>query len=214
MVVPRRSRATRLLAGALIAVAAGGCSSPARGGTSRPAARPALHGLLPDAPTARPRFTLTDTGGAAYDFAARTRGRVTLQFWGYTTCSDICPATMADIAAALRRLPDQVRGQVTVVFATTDAGRDTPAVVRRWLDRFDGSFVGLTGTAAQLAGAQRAAGLPMAVRETVAGGNYAVDHFAAVTAYARDDRVAAVYPAGATAGDYAADLPVLVEEDP
>ena len=203
-----RPSAARLLGGVLVAVALAGCTPAASGGT----ARPALHGLLPDEPGTRPQFTLTDTRGTAYDFAARTRGRVTLLFWGYTACDDICPTTMADIATALRRLPDPVRRQVTVVFATTDPRRDTPSVVRRWLDRFDASFVGLTGTAAQLTAAQRAAGVPVAVEEKLPGGNYAVDHFAGVTAYARDDRVAAVYPAGATASDYATDLRVLVQE--
>lgn len=92
------------------------------------------------------------------------------------------------------------------------AEQDKPAVIRRWLDRFDPSFVGLTGTPAQLAAAQRAAGVPLAVREELAGGNYAVDHFASVTAYSRAERVAAVYAASTTARDYAADLPVLLQE--
>jgi protein SCO1/2 len=205
-------RAVRLvLAGSLAAGCAG--AGGATGEVAKPAAnRSSLHGLAPDRPAARPRLTLTDTSGAAYDFAARTRGRVTLLFWGYTRCEDICPTTMADIAVALRRVPESVRRSVTVVFATTDPEQDTAPVVRRWLDRFDPSFVGLTGTAAQLAAAQRAAGVPVAVRERLARGNYAVDHFAGVTAYGRDDRVAAVYPAGAIASDYATDLPVLVKE--
>lgn len=167
---------------------------------------------MPTSPAARPAFTLTDTDGAPYDFAARTRGRVTLLFWGYTACADTCPAVMADIASALRRQPERVRRAVTVVFATTDPQRDTGSVVRRWLDRFDPSFVGLTGTPAQLAAAQRAAGVPVAVREPTAGGNYAVDHFAGVTAYSRGNRVAAVYGTSTTPRDYAADLPALVQE--
>ena len=199
---------TLLLAGALAA----GCGAGA--GAAQPAAdrQTALHGLVPDNPATRPQFTLADTRGASYDFAQRTRGRVTLLFWGYTTCDDTCPAVMADIAAALRRLPEPQRRSVTVVFASTDAGRDTPPVVRRWLDRFDSAFVGLTGTAAELAAAQRAAGVPVAVREPLADGNYAVDHYAGVTAYGRDDRVAALYSAATTSSDYAADLPVLLGE--
>lgn len=205
--VPRQL-VTLLLAGALAA----GCGTGA--GAAQPvAARPAtLHGLVPDNPAARPQFTLTDTRGTAYDFAQRTRGRVTLLFWGYTTCADTCPAVMADIAAALRRLPQPLHRSVTVVFASTDAARDTRPVVRRWLDRFDSSFVGLTGTADELAAAQRAAGVPVAVREPLAHAKYALDHFAGVTAYGRDDRAAVLYPAGTTPTDYAADLPVLLRD--
>ncbi len=212
MSAPRRT-VGRLLATLSAGVLAAGCTAATAGGGApdRDGSR-ALHAVVPDIPAARPAFTLTDTGGRAYDFAERTRGRVTLLFWGYTACEDTCPAVLADIAAALRRQPESVRHAVIVVFATTDPRRDTPPVVRRWLDRFDTSFVGLTGTAAQLAAAQRAAGVPVAVREPLPGGNYAVDHFAGVTAYSRADRVAAVYSATTTSRDYAADLPVLLEE--
>ncbi len=213
MSAPRRAVGRRLLALLSAAALAAGCAA-ASGSTGAPVAadHSTLHGLVPDSPPARPAFTLTDTRGAAYDFAARTRGRVTLLFWGYTTCDDTCPAVMADLAAALRRQPEAVRRAVTVVFATTDPRRDTPAVIRRWLDRFDVTFVGLTGTGAQLAAAQRAAGVPVAVREPLPGGNYAVDHFAGVTAYSPGDRMAVVYSATTTSSDYAADLPVLLRE--
>ena len=106
-------------------------------------------GIDLEPPYQRPSFTLTDTSGAAYDFATATKGRPTLLFFGYTNCPDVCPTTFADIAVALRKLDPSVASQIQVVFVTTDPARDTPQVIREWLDRFDADlptpFVGLTG---------------------------------------------------------------------
>ncbi len=72
---------------------------------------------------------------------------------------------MANIAAALKKLPDAVARQVTVVFITTDPDRDTPEVIRTWLDHFDTRFIGLTGTQAEVDSAQTAMRLPTAYKE-------------------------------------------------
>ena len=69
---------------------------------------------------------------------------------------------MANLGAALKRLPPGIAGQVKLVFVTTDPARDTPVELRRWLDNFDKRFVGLTGTPAALDAAQKAAGVPLA----------------------------------------------------
>src|SRR5262249_43299152 len=97
-------------------------------------------------PLAKPRFVLTDTSGAPFDFWERTQGFVTLLFFGYTYCRDQCPLHMANIGSALKTLPSGFADKVKLVFVTTDPARDTPAVLRHWLDRFDRRFIGLTGT--------------------------------------------------------------------
>lgn len=189
--------------------------APSASSTDSSASMPALHGSVPSQHVARPSFTLTDTSGATFDFAARTKGRVTLLYFGYTHCPDQCPTAMADIATALREVPASVRQQVMVVFVTTDPERDTPTVLRRWLDRFNPTYIGLTGTPAQVRAAQKAAQIMPATKESAAPsdhvGQYAVSHFAATLAYGRDDRLATLYPTGVTPADYAADLPVLVK---
>jgi protein SCO1/2 len=169
----------------------------------------AWHGTVPGVERPRPSFTLTDTAGHPFDFAAATRGRATLLFFGYTNCPDVCPTTMADIAAAKKIVSPQVRAQLSVVFVTTDPARDTRGVIRRWLDQFDSSFTGLTGTASQVMAAQQAVGIPVAQAEQVPGGNYNVYHAAQVAAFGIDDRQKVVYFANAGVGDFAADLPRL-----
>ena len=70
---------------------------------------------------------------------------MTVFFFGYTRCPDICPLVMADLAVAVARLPGRRPGDVQVVLVTSDPARDDPAVLRAYLDRFDPDFTGLTG---------------------------------------------------------------------
>lgn len=207
-----------LVAATLVVAVTTACS----GGGSHPGGTPAatdvaLHGAKPSTSQPRPDFTLVDTTGHSYEFGPRTQGKVTLLYFGYTHCPDECPTSMADVAQALRSVGPAVSSQVTVVFATTDPWRDNAKVLRGWLDRFHPPtpFVGLTGTQAQIAGAETAMGLPISSREARAKGQkpgqYSVSHFAAVIVYGRDDRLATLYPSGVVPADIAADLNVLVK---
>ncbi|MGH8970657.1 MAG: SCO family protein, partial [Actinomycetes bacterium] len=112
-------------------------------------------GVVQRPPLHRPAFALTDTAGRPYDFAARTRGTLTLLYFGYTRCPTECPTTLATVASALRGMPAAQRQQVTLVLVSTDPARDTRPVLREYLHRFDPAFVGLTGTPAQVAAAER-----------------------------------------------------------
>ena len=161
-------------------------------------------------PLSRPSFTLTDDAGQSYDFASRTRGKLTLLYFGYTHCPDICPLNMADTAAALRDLPAGVRAQITVVFVTTDPARDTPAVLRAWLAKYDPAFIGLTGSPAEIELAQIAASVPTSAVEATGKGSYVVDHAGYVIAYTRDNLGHLTYPAGVDPSAEARDLSRLV----
>jgi len=171
------------------------------------------HGGLVSPPLPKPRFTLTDTSGAAFDFRAKTDGFVTLLFFGYTHCPDICPLQMHTIADALRKLPTGSAAQFKVVFVTTDVAQDTRESLRAYLDRFNKSFVGLTGTEEAIQAAQMAANLPPAKKGSVqSNGEYEVGHSAFVLAYTKDNLAHLVYPAGMKSEDWVHDLPLLVSE--
>src|SRR5215472_9452876 len=86
-------------------------------------------GGLVTPPLLKPEFVLTDTSGAPFDFKQRTEGCVTLLFFGYTACPDQCPMHMANLSAALKKLPSGIAGQVKLVFVTTDPERDSPTVM-------------------------------------------------------------------------------------
>lgn len=163
--------------------------------------------LSPDRP--RPSFVLTGPDGQPYDFAARTKGRLTLLFFGYTSCPDICPIQMATLTGALRTDPSV---PATVVFVTTDPGRDTPEQLQRWLGSFDHPVTALTGTPEQLAAAQEASGLLPSVTGAVRpDGTYDVGHAAQVLAITPDDRIHVVYPFGVRREDWLADLKAMLE---
>jgi protein SCO1 len=118
----------------------------------------------------------------------QTQGYVTLLFYGYTHFPDMCPLQMGTNAQALKALPADVANQFTVVLVTTDPDRDTPTVLRSWLDRFDKRFVGLTGSEAAIEAAQIEANITPAKKSSARpNGAYEVGHAAFVLAYTKDD---------------------------
>jgi len=194
-----------------VGMAAAGCGA-GHGSAAAAKSTPdtGLHGLAPAPLPRKPNFTLTDTAGRRFSLAAATRTKLTYLYFGYTHCPDACPLTMSDIAAALRSQPAALRRRVAVVFVTVDPRRDTPAALRAWLDRFDPSFVGLTGSPAAIAAAERASGVPLAPPEKVKGTSYSVEHSTIVFAYSPDNRSHVVYAQGFHAADYAHDIPLLL----
>lgn len=170
-------------------------------------------GGLVSPPLPKPKFTLTDTSGASFDFALKTQGYTTLLYFGYTHCPDMCPLEMSTIAQAFKKISPAVAARFKVVFVTTDPERDSPQVLRTWLDHFDKSFIGLTGSSASIDAAQIAANLTPAKKSAVRpDGAYEVGHSAFVFAYTRDNLAHVIYPGGVKEEDWAHDLPYLANE--
>jgi protein SCO1/2 len=169
-------------------------------------------GGLVTPPLPKPSFTLTDTSGVPFDFRQKTQGYVTLLFFGYARCPDQCPLHMENIARALKRMPAGLVHQIKLVFVTTDPARDSPQLLRSWLDRFDSRFIGLTGSESAVDAAQRAAGIPPATKTVRAGGDCEVGHANFVLAYTKDNLAHVIYPGGVTQQDWARDLPRLAQE--
>jgi protein SCO1/2 len=204
--------------GVLVLGLLAGCGTGAGERAPAAPAPPELRGTLLEPTWEKPDFTLPDTEGRPFDFRAATDGFVTLLFFGYTHCPDVCPIHMANIAAVLRDLDYADRSRIRVVFVTTDPERDTAPVVRAWLDRFDRSFIGLLGTKTEVDGIQAALHLPAAIRQPSRPGPlpgaYAVGHAAQVIAFTADGRARVVYPFGTRQTDWAHDLPKLVAGGP
>lgn len=197
----RRSRGLPVVAVLISLIAACGGDVPAG----------VLQGEVVDPPSPKPSFVLTDTSGEPFDFAAETEGKLTLLYFGYLNCPDICPVHLAQIAEVFDRDPEVARG-AEVVFVSVDPDRDSPDEIRRFLDNFDSRFIGLSGTRAELDRAQSAADVPPA--SLVGDGeDYTVDHAGWVIAYAPDGLNHSLYPFGTRQNVWANDLQVLADLD-
>lgn len=209
-----RPRTIFVTVAALAAVAA--CAEAPDRAAADP--EPDLRGTVLQPSWPKPDFTLVDTRGEPFAFRAETDGFVTLLFFGYTHCPDVCPIHMANIAAVLDDLKYADRERIRVVFVTTDPDRDTPERLRDWLDRFDPSFVGLRGSGAEVDAIQAELHLPGAIRQPAPPGplpgEYAMGHAAQVIAFTADGRARVLYPFGTRQADWAHDLPRLVHGGP
>jgi protein SCO1 len=78
-----------------------------------------------------------------------SKGKVTLLFFGYTSCPDFCPTTLAEMKQILDDLGDDAKN-VQVVFVTVDPENDTPEKMEEYTNRFHSAIIGLSGTQEQL----------------------------------------------------------------
>jgi protein SCO1/2 len=118
-------------------------------------------------------FNLFDAGGKPHTLADY-RGKVTILFFGYTHCPEVCPTTLADLAQVMRLLGADAQ-KVQVLFVTLDPERDTPEVLSRFIPSFDPSFIGLYGDAQATARAAKAFGVNYQKHQDQHGG-YTLDH--------------------------------------
>jgi protein SCO1 len=198
-------------AGLLLAVAAplAACGS---GTPASPASQVVVHdddglnGAVLTDPYQVPPVSLTATDGAAYSLAEDADRPLTLVFFGYTHCPDICQVVMADIASALTRLDDTHRRQVGMQFVTTDPARDDEATLRTYLDRFDPAFGGLTGPLPDIVDLGEALGVPIAKGQRMPSGGYEVDHGTQVLGLLPDGTAPVVWTHGTPPDQIAEDI--------
>ncbi len=172
-----------------------------------------MRGATYSEPLQKPEFTLITTAGDSFDFREETEGFVTLLFFGYTYCPDVCPIHMSNIAQVLKTLPPRVSNTVKVVMVTTDPKRDTPERFGAWLRNFDSSFIGLIGPLEDVNEIQGRLHLPAASTFGNEEGNYTVGHSARVIAFTTDNRAHVGYPFGTRQNDWAHDIPLLVKSN-
>jgi protein SCO1 len=206
-----RASALRLVAAVLLGASAlllAGCGDdPSSGGDG-------FHGAVLDQPYVVPKTTLTDTDGEPYSLASDTDRPVTLVFFGYTHCPDICQVVMSTLASALTRLDEQDRDRVDVVFVTTDPARDDAHTLRTYLDRFDPSFIGLTGDRDTIIEIGKPLAVAVEKGQRLPSGGYEVAHSTQVTAIDESDRVPILWTQGTPSADFADDIHRLLEGAP
>jgi protein SCO1/2 len=122
-------------------------------------------------------FHLLDSRGQPYTLRD-LQGRPSLVFFGFTHCPDVCPTTLAKLARAKKTLGTTV-ANLQVLFITVDPQRDTPEAVGGYAHAFDPNFVGVTGDPKELEKVMASFGVA-SLRVDLPGGDYTMDHSAAV----------------------------------
>ncbi|MDQ3481291.1 MAG: SCO family protein [Actinomycetota bacterium] len=167
-----------------------------------------FRGAEPLKPYDMPDIALTATNEEPFNLINDTPYPVTLFFFGYTHCPDVCLLVMSDLTAALLQLPDDVREETQLVYVTTDPARDTPEVLRTYLDRYSEDIVGLSGSLDDISAAAEAMGVAMEGRNRLASGGYEVGHGAQVIGFL-GDRAPVIWTQGTPVSDLVADITQL-----
>ncbi|MEW9298481.1 SCO family protein [Acetobacter oryzifermentans] len=152
-------------------------------------------------------YALTDENGhvvSQTDF----QGRYTLIYFGYTHCVDVCPLTLATVSAALDEF-GPLGQNITPVFISVDPARDTPAVVKEYIQRFSPRIVGLTGTEAQLQPIMAAFHVSARYR-TSNGAGYLMDHSSLLYLMDGQNHLAGMIPVDSSAHHIALELKQLL----
>lgn len=169
-------------------------------------------GTLIEPPFEKPDVTLTDFDGEPFPFRKSTEGKLTVLFFGYTNCPDVCPVYLNTMARALEAIGDGPGSAPQVLFVGVDVARDTPDVLKEYLGNIDETFIGLTGDESQIATAIAALNLPsVQIGPADAEGNYDVGHPARVIAFSPDDVSHRLYTFDTTVEGWAKDLPRLAQ---
>jgi protein SCO1/2 len=162
-------------------------------------AKQAYRGSVITPPVDAVDFTLTNQKNETTSLSA-FRGKYILLFFGFSTCTNECPATMGTLMLVRDQLKDQA-DKVQVIFVTTDPARDTPKALGEFLNRFDSSFVGLTGSPAELQKVWKDYGVTVLDNgETHSTFVYLIDP---------DGKLRLTYPFDTRVEDYIADLKLL-----
>ncbi|UCD69126.1 MAG: SCO family protein [Betaproteobacteria bacterium] len=150
------------------------------------------------------QFTLIDHSGKLRrleDF----RGKVVVMFFGFTHCPDVCPTTLVEFNAALEELGEAAQ-RVQILFVTVDPERDTPEVLGSYVTAFNADFLGLTGTADQIAEVAREFRIVYRKVEGSRPGSYSVDHSAGTYIFDQQGRIRLYAPYGQGSEAIASDI--------
>ena len=157
-------------------------------------------------PRLAPDFSLSGSNGSELKLQSY-RGKVVVLAFGFTSCPDVCPITLATLAQARKKLGAD-GNELQVVYITVDPERDDAERMRIYLAAFDPTFVGGTGTAGRLDAVRKEYGI--AATRRAAGTGYLYAHSSFTYLIDREGKLRALMPYGHSADDYVHDLRILM----
>ena len=201
-------RAPRLVAALLALTMLAGCgaTSVLSGGSFQ------MTGTVLDPPFPVNGAALVDGDKAPYSLIEDTDKDLTLVFFGYTNCPDICGIVMSTLASSMTRLSDAERDDVDVVFVTTDPARDTPEVAAAYATNYDPDFIGLSGDLPTIIDVALPLGIAVMQGDKLPSGGYDVGHGTQIVAIDADDGGIAYWHEDVSSAQLAADIQHLMSE--
>lgn len=157
------------------------------------------------------QLALTDHNGVKRtleDF----KGKLVVLFFGYTHCPDVCPTTLADVAAALKTMPPADAERVQALFVSVDPERDTAGMLKQFVPYFHPSFLGLLGTPDEVALAAKEFRIQYRKHVEPGASDYLVDHTAGSYVLDTKGRLRLFQPYAQPPADIAHDLSLLLHE--
>ena len=203
----RRRWLAAALAG-LLATGLAGCDRLGLSGSSKPS----FHGVDITGADYGRKLELTDAEGKPRSLAD-FKGKVSVVFFGYTQCPDVCPTTLAELAAVKRDLGkdgERLQG----VFVSVDPQRDTPEILKAYMASFDPGFVALRGTPEQIKDTAKEFKVFYAQVPGKTEGSYTVDHTAGTYVFDATGKVRLFVRYGSGAEALRHDLKLLLDENP
>ncbi len=169
-----------------------------------------FRGSAIEPPVVAADFSLRDQHGQMFRLGDQ-RGQIVLMFFGYTSCPDVCPTTLAQFKQTRARLGD-LADRVRFVFVTVDPQRDTSERMQKYLGVFDPNIVGLGGSEAELEPVWQAYGVYRKVQPGSSATGYLVDHSARVYLVDAQGNLRLTYAFGVQADDMAQDVRYLLRK--
>lgn len=169
-------------------------------------------GAIIDPPALAYDIRLVDSVSGRLFRLSDQKGKVVLLFFGYTSCPDVCPATLAEFREIRSKLGDKV-DKVVFVYISVDPERDTSEKVSDYVGTFDPAFIGLTGEETELAPLWKAYGVFHQKRDAGSAAGYLIDHTASTYVIDSSGNWRMTFPFGMDADAMLQDITHLLVEN-
>lgn len=154
-------------------------------------------------------FHLTDDQGKSVS-GKDYRGKVVLLYFGYTHCPDVCPLTLAQLHVVMQRL-GPLADNVRILFVSVDPARDTPEIMRAYVNAFDPRAIGLTGSAGDIEALSKRYRSAFTREPDKGDGSYEVSHSSAIYVFDQEGKARLLSTPNNPQSDMVHDLHLLIE---
>ena len=169
-----------------------------------------FHGTVINPPLPVTDFSLQTANEEVFRLSEQ-KGKIVLLFFGYTSCPDVCPVTLATFKQVNDNLGEDAQ-KVRFVMITADPDRDTPDKVAEYAARFNPEFIGLSGDMTALASIWKELGVFVEKQESGSAAGYLVSHTASVYVLNQSGSLFMTFPYGTTATEIADDIRQILKE--